>query len=221
MAALGFCGLKRRDYMKLGIIVGTTREGRQTLKQAKWVAKTAKQFEDIEVELIDLADYDMPFFAEPASPRYNPSRTIDPTAQKYLDKLAAQDAYVFVTPEYNHSIPGVLKNSFDYLDWQMVRKPAGIVSHGVVGGARAAMHLKEIISEAQAVPLSKFVAFHGVSEGVDDEGNLAEALKSNPYGPQAALQGMLEDLAWYGEALKAAREDTLQLDAEEGEKVSA
>lgn len=207
--------------MKLGIIVGTTREGRQTLKQAKWVAKTAKQFEDVEVELIDLADHDMPFFAEPVSPRYNPDRTVAPAAQKYLDKLAEQDAYIFVTPEYNHSIPGVLKNSFDYLDWQMVKKPAGIVSHGTVGGARAAMHLKEIISEAQAVPMSKFVAFHGVSEGVDDEGNISEALKSNPYGPQTALEGLLEDLVWYGEVLKAGREDTLKLEDEAKEKVSA
>lgn len=201
--------------MKLGIIVGTTREGRQTLKQAKWVAATAKQFEDAEVEIIDLADYPMPFFAEPASPRYNPNRTIDPTAQKFLDKLAEQDAYVFVTPEYNHSIPGVLKNAFDYLDWQMVRKPAGIVSHGTVGGARAAMHLKEIISEAQAVPMSKFVAFHGVSEAVDDDGNLNEEVKANPYGPQGQLQGLLEDLIWYGEALSAARAATLNLNDKE------
>lgn len=201
--------------MKLGIIVGTTREGRQTLKQAKWVAETAKQFEDAEIEIIDLADYPMPFFAEPASPRYNPNRTIDPTAKKWLDKLAEQDAYVFVTPEYNHSIPGVLKNAFDYLDWQMVRKPAGIVSHGVVGGARAAMHLKEVISEAQAVPMSKFVAFHGVSEALDDDGNISEEVKANPYGPQGALEGLLEDVIWYGEALSAARAQTLNLEAED------
>lgn len=201
--------------MKLGIIVGTTREGRQTPKQAKWVATTAKQFEDVEVEIIDLADYPMPFFAEPVSPRYNPSRVIDPTAKKFLDKLAEQDAFVFVTPEYNHSIPGVLKNAFDYLDWQMVRKPAGIVSHGTVGGARAAMHLKEIISEAQAIPMSKFVAFHGVSEALDDDGNLNEEVKANPYGPQGQLQGLLEDLVWYGEALSAARAQTLNLEANE------
>lgn len=116
--------------MKLGIIVGTTREGRQTIKQAKWVAANAAALEDVEVSLIDLADYQMPFFAEAVSPRYNPARVIDPTVQKYLDKLAEQDAYIFVTPEYNHSIPGVLKNSFDYVDFQMKRKPSAIVSHG-------------------------------------------------------------------------------------------
>lgn len=193
------------DYMKLGIIVGTTREGRQTTKQAKWIANTAAQLDDVEVTVIDLADYPMPFFAEPISPRYNPNRVTDETAQKFLEKLAEQDAYVFVTPEYNHSIPGVLKNAFDYIDYQLKHKPAAVASHGVVGGARAAMHLKEIISEAQAAVIPNFVAFHGVSEGVDEEGNLSEALKANPYGPQAQLDGLLTELKWYSDALTAAR----------------
>jgi NAD(P)H-dependent FMN reductase len=204
--------------MKLGVIVGTTRQNRQTLKQAKWVVNTARNYEDVEVELIDLADFPLPFFEEPASPRYNPNRQPEGIAKKWLDKLAEQDAYVFVTPEYNHSIPGVLKNAMDYVDFQLVKKPASIVSHGVVGGARAAMHLKEIISEAQAVPAPKFVAFQGVSEGLDEEGVISEELKSNPYGPQAALEAMLDELVWYGEALKAAREDTLRL---ESDKVTA
>lgn len=191
--------------MKLAIIVGTTRQNRQTLKQAKWVLNNAKQQEGVEAELVDLADYPMPFFAEPVSPRYNPAREVDPAAQKWLNKLEEFDAYVFVTPEYNHSISGVLKNAFDYIDWQLVRKPAGIVSHGTVGGARAAMHLKEIISEAHAVPLSKFVAFSHMSDAIDDDGELMEEVKANPYGPQGQLDGLLEDLKWYGEALAAAR----------------
>lgn len=206
--------------MKLGIIIGTTRNNRQTPKQAKWVASTAGKLEDAEVEIIDLAEYPMPLFEEPVSPRYNPNREIDPTAKKFLDKLAEQDAYVFVTPEYNHSIPGVLKNAFDYIDWQLVKKPAAIVSHGTVGGARAAMHLKEIISEGQAVPIPKFVAFSHMSDGIDEEGVISEELKANPYGPQAALDAMLDELVWYGEALGAARAATLNLDAEE-DKVSA
>lgn len=195
--------------MKLAVIVGTTRQSRQTLKQAKWVTNVAEAQPNTEVEILDLADYEMPFFAEPVSPRYNPAREIDPAAQKWLDKLQQFDAYVFVTPEYNHSIPGVLKNAFDYIDWQLVRKPAGIVSHGTVGGARAAMHLKEVISEAQAVPMSKFVAFPHMSNVIDDEGNLAEEVKANPYGPQGALEGLLEDLKWYSDALSAAREREL------------
>lgn len=191
--------------MKLGIIIGTTREGRQTVRQAKWVLKTAQLDSDVQAELVDLADYPMPFFAEPVSPRYNPERVADAVAQKWMNKLQEFDAYVIVTPEYNHSIPGVLKNAFDYLDWQLVRKPAAIVSHGTVGGARAAMHLKEILSEAKAVPIQNSVALAGMSEVIDENGNLDEAVASNPYGPQAALHALLEELTWYSDALGAAR----------------
>lgn len=202
------------ERMKLGIVVGTNREGRQTPRQAQWVLNTAKQMEDVEVELIDLAEYPMPFFTEAISPRYNPDRTPAPEVQKFLDVMAKQDAYVFVTPEYNHSIPAVLKNAFDYMTWEMQKKPAAIVSHGTVGGARAAMHLKEILSEGQAVPIPKFVAFAHMSNAINEEGNIAdESVRENPYGPQATLQAMLEELVWYGEALKAAREDTLNLEA--------
>lgn len=191
--------------MKLAVVVGTTREGRQSLKQAKWVVNTAKQNEDIEVELVDLANYPMPFFDEAISPRYNPNRSPDPRVQKWLDKVSEFDAYVFVTPEYNHSIPGVLKNAFDYLTWELNRKPAGIVSHGTMGGARAAMHLKEIISEGRAVPIPNFVAMHGMSEQISDDGKLKEELLSNPYGPQATLETLLDELQWYSNALATAR----------------
>ena len=191
--------------MKLAIVVGSTREGRQTLKQAKWVLKTAKQNEDTEVELVDLANYPMPFMDEPISPRYNQNRQIDPRVKKFLDKINEFDAYVFVTPEYNHSIPAVLKNAFDYITWELQRKPAAIVSHGTVGGARAAMHLKEIISEARAVPIPSFVAFPHMSDNIDEEGKLNEELLSNPYGPQATLENMLDELEWYSKALAAAR----------------
>jgi NAD(P)H-dependent FMN reductase len=191
--------------MKLGVIVGTTRQGRQSLKQAKWVVRTAKELDGVEVELIDLTDYPMPFFDEAISPRYNPDRTPAPEVQKYLDVMGAQDAYIFVTPEYNHSIPAILKNSFDYLTFEMNRKPAAIVSHGTVGGARAAMHLKEIISEGKAVPIQNFVAFAHMSDSIDDDGNLSEELKTAPYGPQTVLNGLLDELTWYSDALAAAR----------------
>jgi NAD(P)H-dependent FMN reductase len=191
--------------MKLAVILGSTRQGRQTEKLALWVVNAAAQIEDVEVELIDLADYPMPFFAEPVSPRYNPAREIDAVAQKWLARLDAADAYVFVTPEYNHSISGVLKNAFDYIDWQLKHKPAAIVAHGAVGGARAAMHLKEIISESKAVPIPSTVTFHGVSDGIDEAGIISQALQLNPYGPQTALDNLLAELKWYSDALAAAR----------------
>lgn len=192
--------------MKLGIIVGTTRQNRQSIKQAKWVLNTAELDEDIKAEIVDLKDYPMPFMEEPVSPRYNANRQIDPAVKPWLDKLETFDAYVFVTPEYNHSIPGVLKNALDYVTWEMNRKPATIVSHGTVGGARAAMHLKEILSESKCVPIPNFVVMHGMSELIDDKGNLSESATANPYGPQSTLETTLQELKWYSDALIAAQE---------------
>src|SRR3954471_19006353 len=128
--------------MKIQVIVGSTRPGRITERMAKWAEHELQSFPDVDVELVDLADYDMPLFDEAISPRYNPHRTPRPVVQKFLDKIAEADGYVVVTPEYNHSIPGVLKNAFDYLTFQMAKKPVAIMSHGTVGGARAAEHLK-------------------------------------------------------------------------------
>ena len=106
--------------MKLVVIVGTIRTNRQSLKEAKWVVKAASAMDDVDTKLIDLADYPLPFFSEPMSPRYNPERKIEPAVQKWLDAVKDQDAYVFVTPEYNHSIPGVLKNAIDYITTELV-----------------------------------------------------------------------------------------------------
>src|SRR4051812_34452568 len=116
--------------MKLAVITGATRPGRQTLRQSKWIINTADKLEDVEVEHVDLKDYPMPFFNEPISPRFNPDRNIDPKVQRWLDKIDEYDAYIFVTPEYNHTIPGELKNAFDYITWEIKRKPAAVASHG-------------------------------------------------------------------------------------------
>jgi NAD(P)H-dependent FMN reductase len=192
--------------MKLAVILGTTRQGRQTSKETSWVVKTASQLSDVEVELVDLNDYPMPFFDEPVSPRYNPSRDVHPEVVKWLDKISEFDAFIFATPEYNHSIPGVLKNAIDYLTWELKHKPVTVVSHGSAGGARAATHLKEILSESQAVVIPNAVAISGMlADMIDEEGNLAEAVKANPYGPQGQLDVLLTELKWYSDALTAAR----------------
>ncbi len=191
--------------MKLAVITGTSRPNRVTPRQSLWIVRTANAMEDVEAEHVDIKDYPMPFINEPISPRYNPNRDIDPAVQKWLDKISEFDAYVFVTPEYNHSIPGELKNAFDYLTWELQRKPTAIASHGGVGGARAAIHLKEILSEAQSVPISKFSAIARMSDVIDEAGRLSAEAKANPYGPQSQLQGMLDELRWYADALNAAR----------------
>lgn len=197
--------------MKLGIIVGTTRQNRQTLKQAKWVLNGAKKMEGVKAELVDLKDYPMPIFDEPVSPRYNPDRKIDQAVKPWLKKLESFDAYVFVTAEYNHAIPGVLKNALDYVTWEIQRKPVAVVSHGSAGGARASINLKIILSESKAVPLPTFspLAMTGMSELIDDDGNLTEFSKAEPYNMYekltGSLDGALDELKWYSDALAIAR----------------
>lgn len=189
---------------KIGIIIGTTREGRVTDRLAKWVAaEVAKQ---AEAEIVDLIDYPMPFVSEP-SPRFNPERKADPAVQKWLDKVAEFDGYVIVTPEYTRSIPGVLKNAIDLLDFQMEQKPVAIVSHGGNNGAQALDALRSILPQVGVVVVPQNVYFSGgrVGDAISENGELNEEIKNKEWGPQSALEGMVNQLVWLTNALKAAK----------------
>ncbi len=195
--------------MKLAVVIGSTRENRTTERLAEWVAKRAGERPDADVSLVDLRDYPMPFFNEPKSPRYNPERQIDPAAQKWLAKIDDAEAYIFVTPEYNHSIPGVLKNAIDYITWEMLKKPATVASHGSVGGARATMHLKEILSESRAAITRTQLAVLGLQHKIDNAGNLSQEEQADPNGLQTQLDALLDELTWYSDALAAARKKSV------------
>lgn len=193
--------------MKLQVIVGSTRTGRVSDRVALWVAAAAKDLEGAETEIVDLADYPMPFFDEPISPQYNPERVPAPEVKKFLDKLAEADGYVIVAPEYNRSFTGVLKNAIDYVDFQMAKKPVALVAHGSMGGAQAVASLRITLPGLMAVttPSATYVAGQAASL-FDEAGNLIdETVKNNPYGPQAALQKTLTELQWFTAALSAAR----------------
>jgi NAD(P)H-dependent FMN reductase len=191
--------------MKLQVIIGTTRPNRTTPRLAKWIANEAKNAPGIEAEIVDLTDYPMPFLDEPISPRFNPNREPSAQVQKWIGKISEGEAYIFVTPEYNHSIPGVLKNAIDYLTFEMAKKPATVASHGTVGGARAAMHLKEILSESRAAIIPTQLAVASMSDKIDEAGNLSDEQKAMQYGPATALKNLLEELKWYSDALATAR----------------
>lgn len=192
--------------MKVQIIVGSTRPGRVTPKIAEWAAKEYKNLFDETPEILDLADYELPFLDEPISPQYNPDRKPNPAAQKWLDKLAEADAYVIVTPEYNRAPSGVLKNALDYLDFQFAKKPVALVGHGSTGGAQAIAQLRAIMSGLKAAVLPTVTYFsERAGEVIDESGNLDDKVKANPYGPHGALKATLEELKWYGDALEAAR----------------
>lgn len=192
--------------MKLQVIIGTTRPGRVTDTVAAWVANTAKELPDTMVEVVDLANYKMPFLDEAISPQYNPDRHPSPEVEKWLKKLNEADAFVIVTPEYNRSISGVLKNALDYLDFQFAKKPVGIVAHGSTGGAQAVATLRIALPGLKAAVTPSATFLNGrAGELIDEGGILREEIKKNPYGPHTALMTTLEEVKWYSDALSAAR----------------
>jgi NAD(P)H-dependent FMN reductase len=188
--------------MKLGIIIGSVRQGRVSGNMATWVANAAKKYEGVEVEVIDLLEYKLPMFDEAISPQYNPDRKPEGEVKRWLDKLAEQDAYIIVTPEYNRSIPGALKNAIDLVAFEMAKKPVAIASHGSTEGAQAVAQLRGIVPAVQAVSTPVFVGL----PYMDAQGMTADGTFEDAGGYRAGqLTAMLDDLVWYGGALAAAR----------------
>ncbi|MCH5585598.1 NAD(P)H-dependent oxidoreductase [Shimazuella sp. AN120528] len=124
--------------LKIGIILGSTRPGRVSPQVGNWVKEIADKRGDASYEIVDIADYKLPFFGEPRG---------EEQTKAWTQKLDSLDGFVFVTPEYNHSITGALKNALDLAREEWNNKAAGIVSYGSTGGARAAEHLRGILGE--------------------------------------------------------------------------
>lgn len=153
---------------KIGIIIGSTRPGRNGAAVAKWVYDLSKKRADAEFELVDIADYNLPLLDEPY-PAMMHQYTKDHT-KAWSAKISEFDGFIFVTPEYNHSTSGALKNAIDYLSLEWNNKAAGFVSYGSAGGVRAVEHLRLIAGELQMadvrsqVSLSLFTDFVNMSE---------------------------------------------------------
>ena len=130
---------------KIGIILGSTRPGRNGEAVAKWVYEIATQRTDAEYELVDLLDYKLPHLDEACRRRMG--QYTQPHTQAWAAKIASFDGFVMVTPEYNHSTSGALKNAIDFLFAEWNNKAVGFVSYGSVGGARAVEHLRLIAGE--------------------------------------------------------------------------
>lgn len=193
--------------MKLLIIVGSTRQARATPRVAKWVEKTALASQpDHEWQYVDLIDYDLPFFDEPISPLGNTDRHPEGNVKRWLDTLADADGFVFVTPEYNHGMPAVLKNAIDYVDRQLKRKPVAIISHGVVGGVRSAEQLGQVLRSnvgATPIPETVYVSGHvGNGAMISEDGELLDDAVRRSQKP---LENTLASLVWYADAFKAKR----------------
>lgn len=143
--------------LKIQIITGSTRPGRLNDQVAQWVYEVAQKRSDIDVELVDIADYNLPLLDEPAPALMGPY-TKDHT-KKWAAKIAEADGFVFVTPEYNHSTSAALKNAIDFLYAEWSNKPAGFVSYGAEGGVRAVEHLRNILAQIQVATVQQQVNF--------------------------------------------------------------
>jgi NAD(P)H-dependent FMN reductase len=133
--------------VKIGIIVGSTRPGRKAEAVANWVADIARRRSDAQYEVIDIAGFDLPLLDEPVPPSMG--QYSKPHTKAWADRIAAFDGFVFVTPEYNHSTSGALKNAIDFLYQEWNNKAAGFVGYGSAGGVRAVEHLRLVMAEVQ------------------------------------------------------------------------
>ena len=184
--------------LKIKVIVGSTRANRFSEKPASWIFDLAKQRSDLDVELLDLRDYPLPFFEEAMPPGMAKDGYTNPAVVKWRDKIREGDGFIIVTPEYNHGYPAVLKNALDYTYFAWSRKAVAFVSWGGAGGARGVEQLRAVTIELDMAPIRHAVHipnpwFIKDVSGIDTEGN------------QHAAKALLDNLTWWTGALKAAR----------------
>jgi NAD(P)H-dependent FMN reductase len=190
---------------KLQIIIGSTRPNRAADKVAPWVIDRAMSHPAFDVEVLDLRDWPLPIFAENFDTigDINDPTYSDPAVRRWNHKIKEADAYLVITPEYNHSVPGVLKNAIDnvWVSFAFRNKPIVAVGYsgGIAGGVRAIEHLAQIAIEAELVPIRAAVVIPRVAEAFDDGG-----LPIDPV-TDVSLGVALDDLAWWSAALERAR----------------
>lgn len=183
--------------VKIAVVVGSTRPGRRSRQVADWVLARATARGGAGFEMLDLADYDLPLLDEPMPPslgNYQHEHT-----KAWAATIARFDGFIFVTAEYNHSVPGVLKNALDYLYEEWNNKAAGFVSYGSAGGVRAAENLRLIAGELQMADVRAQVALPFAT----DFENFTTFTPSN--AAEEALEPLLQQLIAWATALKTLR----------------
>ncbi|MGX1273254.1 NADPH-dependent FMN reductase [Streptomyces phaeoluteigriseus] len=188
----------RDDVLRTAVIIGSTRDGRFGPVVADWIAGHIAQREDMEVDLVDLVETPLPI----VFPAFGQAPSDEAVAQlgAVSPRLARADAFVIVTPEYNHSFPAPLKNAVDWHNEQWHAKPVGFVSYGgLSGGLRAVEQLRVVLAELHAVTVRNTVSFHNYGEVFGADGR-----PSDP-GCDVAAKAMLDQLTWWGQALREAR----------------
>jgi len=190
---------------KIAVIISSTRPTRFGDKPAAWILDHLKARGDVEAELVDLRDYNLPLFDAPASDAWMPTPNAE--AARWQAKLKEFDGYLIVVAEYNRSITGALKNAIDWAYTPFTRKAVGFIGYGSVGAARAIEHLRNIMVELQAAPVR-----HAVHIGGSDFLPIMMGQKTweeskskfDPFVPE-----LLDNLLWWTNATKTAREADL------------
>jgi NAD(P)H-dependent FMN reductase len=193
------------ENIKIKVIIGSTRQGRFSEKPAHWIFDEARKLPGVDVELLDLRDYPMPFFDEAIPPSAIKEPYANPIVQKWTQKIADGEAFIVVTPEYNHGPSAVLKNAFDYVNREWHKKPIGFVSYGSALGARGIQQLRITAIELQMAPIRQAILIPGAVY-------MAASKETTPVKPElfepiaAAKDTFLDQLLWWAKALKTARD---------------
>jgi NAD(P)H-dependent FMN reductase len=191
--------------LKVGLIVGSTRPNRFADIPVPWLVEGASARRDLQLKVLDLRDFQLPFLNEPASPMATGGVFTEPEAQAWCKRIGEFDAFVALVAEYNHGPTAVLKNAFDSALIEWYRKPIAFVGYGGVGAARAIEALRGVVIELQMAPIRHEVnismePFLGILQN-------GRSLNDYQYLVQSR-EAMFDQLVWWAEALKAARQRT-------------
>ncbi|WP_100445257.1 NADPH-dependent FMN reductase [Glycomyces xiaoerkulensis] len=190
------------ERLKLAVIIGSTREGRWGPVPSEWIAEQAEAHGDFEVDLVDLREAGLPQYLGERDMWATPERPSEPVAG-LGERLHRADAFVVVTPEYNHSYPAQLKHAIDYFMHEWHAKPVGLISYGAgSGGVRAVEHLRQIFPEVRAMTIRHSLAFPMYWEKLDENGEFTGFADSEPFA-----KAFLDELRWWARALVSARKE--------------
>jgi NAD(P)H-dependent FMN reductase len=184
--------------LKVAIVIGSTRPGRKAETVARWVHEIAQRRGDAEYELVDIAEFNLPLLDEPVPPSMG--QYSKPHTQAWSAKIAPFDAYVFVTPEYNHGPSGALKNALDYLYREWNNKAAGFVAYGSAGGVRAVEQLRLVMGELMVADVRA-----QVSLTLSHDFENYRVFKPGP-NQEKSVNTLLDQVLAWGGALKALRQ---------------
>jgi NAD(P)H-dependent FMN reductase len=187
----------------ISVVVGSTREGRFSEKPAKWIFEHLKKRVNVDVRLLDLREFPMPFFDQKATPA-TPGRApyANEVVQRWTAAIGQSDGFVFVTPEYNYGPPAVLKNALDWVYPEWNRKAAAFVGYGSALGARGIQQLRLTLIELQMAPIRTSVHIPIPTLMAHYQGGDVDA-KLSELDERAGI--LVDELLWWTEALKMAR----------------